>query len=86
MLTPRSELASGVLAGRLYALGGFSAIGRANTVEAYDPSTNAWATMAPMPHPRFAFAAGATGRTLFAVDGCCDRNNHEVRTLFALTP
>jgi N-acetylneuraminic acid mutarotase len=51
--------------GRIFAIGGFtgngSAIAPLNTVEAYSPSTNSWATMASMPTGRGGVAA-ALGR------------------------
>jgi N-acetylneuraminic acid mutarotase len=86
MPTARWELASGVVGGKLYALGGFTSTRVTDIVEAYDPSTNTWATKASMPHPRFAFGVSVAGGALYAVDGCCDRGSHEVRTLWAFNP
>ena len=36
---------------------------------AYDPSTQTWATRAPMPTPRSHFAAAAAGGYLYAIGG-----------------
>src|SRR3954471_9381403 len=60
---PRQEMAVAELNGRIYAIGGFRAGStRANTVEAYDPTSDSWQTMAPLPiglnHPLAATAGG----------------------------
>jgi N-acetylneuraminic acid mutarotase len=71
MPTPRSALAVGVVNGILYALGGsrspYGMIGVdfLNTVEAYDPSKNAWTTTASIPVMRDSFAAGVITKTLY---------------------
>jgi N-acetylneuraminic acid mutarotase len=71
MPTARIGLAAGVINGRLYAVGGccdynFNVL---NTVEAYNPSTNAWATKASMPTAREDLAAGVVKGRLYAVGG-----------------
>src|SRR5207249_2121084 len=58
--------------GRIYAIGGFNYFGlnngvdavALNTVEAYNPASNSWSTLAPMPTARgyLAAVAGADGR------------------------
>jgi N-acetylneuraminic acid mutarotase len=55
----QSELAATVLDGKLYALGGF---GDPTGFKRYDPATNTWATLPPMPAGRDHLAA-------FAIDG-----------------
>jgi N-acetylneuraminic acid mutarotase len=62
---------------RIYAIGGRddSKSGNGlNTVEAYDPATDTWAAMAPMPTHRHALAAtrGPDGR-IYAIGGTNDR-------------
>jgi N-acetylneuraminic acid mutarotase len=69
--TPRGYLGFAAAAGRLYAFGGESGGIAVNTVEAFDPSTGAWATPAPASmaaaRSRFGFAS-FEGR-LFAFGG-----------------
>jgi hypothetical protein len=76
MPTARTDLAAATGPdGRVYAIGGnhggpdntFNPVG---TVEAYDPSTNTWSTVAPMPTARNALAAvvGPDGR-IYAMGG-----------------
>jgi kelch-like protein 18 len=71
MPTPRAVLAAATGAdGRIYAMGGWSAGGPLNTVEAYSPSTNSWTSVASMPTGRqsLAAAAGTDGR-IYAMGG-----------------
>ena len=37
--------------------------------EAYDPKTNAWTTLAPMPHGRHGFGGAAIGGDVYFVGG-----------------
>jgi N-acetylneuraminic acid mutarotase len=58
----------------IYTIGGRAFRGpneNLGTVEAYDPASDTWAAMAPMPTPRHAFTAtlGPDGR-IYAVGGC----------------
>ena len=70
MPTARSSLAAGVVAGKLYALGGFdSDINAFDTVEVYDPATDTWAAVAPMPTARGGLAAGVVAGKLYALGG-----------------
>jgi N-acetylneuraminic acid mutarotase len=59
--------------GRIYAIGGAlggPGVGDTNSVEAYTPGTNSWATVASMPTARAGFAAatGPDGR-IYAIGG-----------------
>jgi N-acetylneuraminic acid mutarotase len=85
MSTPRWEFASGVISGKIYALGGITVNMKFKSVEAYDPATNTWTPKAPMPDFRWELAAGVAGRTLYAVDGCCAGNSY-AKTLWAFNP
>ncbi|MBI1357374.1 MAG: hypothetical protein GC160_23785 [Acidobacteria bacterium] len=50
--TARSELASGLVDGRIVAFGGVAGAGAVAAVEEYDPVANQWRSLAPMPRPR----------------------------------
>jgi len=63
MPTARQELATAVLDGKIYAIGGYDSSGTpTNIVEVYDPTTNTWASAHPIPvalhHNSAAVAAG----------------------------
>jgi hypothetical protein len=59
-----------VINGKLYVVGGTSGnVTAFTTLEAYDPSTDAWTTHAPMLTPRFALGAGEVNGILYAVSG-----------------
>jgi N-acetylneuraminic acid mutarotase len=68
---PTARAALGVTSGldaRIYAIGGRHPV--ADTVEAYDPSTNMWAARAPMPTPRDSLAVvTANDGTIYAIGG-----------------
>lgn len=83
MLTPRGALAVAVLDGKIHAIGGNAAQaglpahehGRAQedlsvaTHEVYDPTTNAWTRLAPMPTPRNHLGAATLAGRIHAVGG-----------------
>ncbi len=63
MPTARQELATAVLDGNIFVIGGYDTAGRStNTVEVYHPATNTWTTAQPIPvsnnHNSAAVAAG----------------------------
>jgi len=69
----RSALGAGVYGGRIYVAGGeyqdphMMATFRA--VEAYDPASNTWTEMPPMPVSRHGLAVGVIGNRLHVVSG-----------------
>jgi N-acetylneuraminic acid mutarotase len=73
MPTARSAIGAGVYDGRIYVAGGeyqdprMMATFRA--VEAYDPATNTWSEMPPMPVSRHGLAVGVIGNRLHVVSG-----------------
>ena len=71
MDTPRMGLAAATGSdGTIYALGGNNRDStHLDTVEAYDPSTNTWSPIAPMPTARRDLAAAASGSRIFAIGG-----------------
>ena len=74
---PRRRMAFGigVVAGKIYAIGGTvidiqpGAPWRVDLVEAYDPATDTWAKRADMPTRRRAVKAAVIGDTLYAIGG-----------------
>ena len=76
----------GVIAGKLYTVGGADVAGAVvPTVEAYNPSTNGWATRAPMPTARFDLDVTPMGGLLYAVGGV-DASDATLATVEAYTP
>jgi N-acetylneuraminic acid mutarotase len=72
------------LNGRLYAIGGSnSAAIPLNTVQAYDPATNAWSTKAPLPVARQNGNGAATLGSTIYVAGGSDATGMPTRTLYA---
>jgi N-acetylneuraminic acid mutarotase len=84
MLTPRGALAVAVAGGRIHAIGGNAAEGAGlaphdhgapredNSVathEVYDPATDTWTRLAPMPTPRNHLGAATVGGKIQAVGG-----------------
>jgi hypothetical protein len=76
----------------LYAVGGFSSTGTIGTVEAYNPVTNAWSTLAPLPTARGDLAAaaapcppGQSGACVYALGGD-DSGANIVNTVEAYNP
>ncbi len=62
MPTPRSGIGVAVLNGRMHVLGGEAylndLVGTYRTHEAFDPKTNSWQRLPPMPTPRHGLAVG----------------------------
>ncbi len=73
MPTPRSGVGTAVLNGRLHVLGGEAylndLVGTYRTHEAFDPKTNSWQRLPPMPTPRHGLAVGEIGGKIYAVSG-----------------
>jgi N-acetylneuraminic acid mutarotase len=74
MPTARSGLASAVVGGNIYAVGGLNyAINTTNgwlaTVEAYNPANDGWVARAAMPTARFDLAAAAVNGIVYAAGG-----------------
>lgn len=71
MPTARAALAASRGAdGRIYAVGGMSDAGVAlGTLEAFDPRTNTWQVLTPMPTPRHSLAVVVAGDGIYAIGG-----------------
>ena len=73
MPTPRSGGGWGTDGRRIYVAGGEvttkQLVGAFRAVEAYDPASNSWATLPPMPMPRHGVAAAVVGNRFHLVSG-----------------
>jgi N-acetylneuraminic acid mutarotase len=73
MPTPRSGIGVAVLNGRMHVLGGEAylndLVGTYRTHEAFDPKTNGWQRLPPMPTPRHGLAVGEIAGKMYAVSG-----------------
>ena len=73
MPTPRSGIGVAVLNGRMHVLGGEAylndLVGTYRTHEAFDPKTNTWQRLPPMPTPRHGLAVAEIGGKMYAVSG-----------------
>ncbi len=72
MPTSRYDLASGMIGGKLYVVGGAIAEGPGAYLtknEEYDPAADNWSTKAPMPSARARLIVGVIGGRLYAVGG-----------------
>jgi N-acetylneuraminic acid mutarotase len=71
--TARSGVGVAVLNGRLHVLGGEAylneLVGTYKTHEAFDPKSNSWQRLPPMPTPRHGVAVGEIGGRIYAVSG-----------------
>ncbi len=71
MPTSRQHLASTVVSGKLYAIGGRTA-GKSSNLgnnEAYDPTANSWSELAPMPTKRGGIAAAGVNGNIYVFGG-----------------
>jgi len=89
MPTARACPAVEVLNGKLYVIGGYNLVdGNAtalNTVEVYDPETDSWTTLTPMPTARSNDASGAVNGVIYVAGGY-DFLGNIFDTLEAFTP
>ncbi|MBI1930154.1 hypothetical protein HYR99_38625 [Candidatus Poribacteria bacterium] len=69
MPTPRWDLSTSVVNGKIYAIGGAGHDGFLGTVEEYDPATNAWTIKADMPTPRDRLSTSVVNGKIYAIGG-----------------
>ena len=62
-------MATAVLAGRIFLFGGEETARVFAENEVYDPTTDSWTTMAPMPTPRHGTGAATVGDTIYIPGG-----------------
>jgi N-acetylneuraminic acid mutarotase len=68
MPTGRSGIGAGVVGGRLYVFGGEIPAIHAE-IEAYDPASDTWEQLAPMPTPKHGIWASVFGNTFHLPGG-----------------
>ncbi len=67
MPTPRCEMTSAVVNGKIYVIGGR---GGSNVIEEYDPATDTWRTgLTPMPTPRYGMASAVVNGRIYVIGG-----------------
>lgn len=69
LLTARANFGVAKANGKIYALGGWDDTILFDTVEEYDPITNAWSTKANMPTARCAFGTAEYNGKIYAIGG-----------------
>jgi N-acetylneuraminic acid mutarotase len=69
MPTARGALGAVALDGKVFAVGGVGADGNTGALEVFDPETNRWSPLSPMPTPRDHIAAGHVAGHLIVVGG-----------------
>ena len=80
MPTKRGALAAAVIDGKIYVVGGahrkiFSLVNTA-ALEVYDPASDSWKKLAPVPTPRDHLAASSLDGKLYAIGGRVDVDYH----------
>jgi N-acetylneuraminic acid mutarotase len=68
MPTPRSQLASGAVNGRIYAISGISG-GDKRTAEIYDPAVDEWQTGPSFPRPQHDHTAVSVADRIYVLGG-----------------
>jgi subtilisin family serine protease len=83
---PRRELASAVVGGLIYAVGGITASGTSAQVTAYNPRTNTWSSKASLPSPRQSADGAALLGSLLYLPGGMNASDVLTKTLYAYNP
>jgi hypothetical protein len=69
MSVPRNHCTGGVVNGKFYVVGGRGASNSATALEVYNPSSNTWSPLAPMPTGRSGIAAAVVNNELWVFGG-----------------
>lgn len=72
MPTPRSEIAAAVSEGKIFVVGGINHTGSKRSFESYDPKTNHWDALAPLPCKLNHCGVAAWGSRIFVSGGFHD--------------
>ena len=90
--TPRGGFATAVLGDEIFTIGGEGGGKAYDEVEAYNPTTNTWRTLAPMPTARHGIQAAVCNVGVYIAAGGAEQaggaptNDHEVLSLGSLEP
>ena len=75
MPSARQEISTAVLNGKIYVIAGFDAAGNSTaTVEVFDPVTNTWSSVAPIPIVNNHNNAAVAGGNLYTFGGVSNQN------------
>jgi len=84
---PRQETGVAALDGKIYVIGGFNLAGViVPTVEAYDPASRAWSTVAPFPRPVHHANTAAVGGKIYVVGALIDATFRAIGDVYAYDP
>ena len=87
VITPRQEVAVAAANGKIYLIGGFGAGGVVlSSVEEYDPATNSWRFVAPLPHGVHHTAAAVIGSSVYVVGGYGSIDFDPLSTVYRYDP
>lgn len=88
--TPRAALAAVEHDGRVYAIGGYvqsaGATHPSSAFEVYEPATNGWQALAPMPTPRSQLGAAVVDGRIYAIGGIGEYNTQPLNTVEVFDP
>ncbi len=82
----RRELASAVVGGLIYAVGGITTSGTSAQVTAYNPRSNTWSSKASLPSPRQSADGAAVLGGLLYLPGGMNASDVLTKTLYAYNP
>jgi len=84
---PRQETGVAALDGKVYVVGGLtSATSTVATVEAYDPATNTWSSVAPLPNALHHANTAAVNGKLYVVGALADLTFRAIGNVYAYDP
>jgi N-acetylneuraminic acid mutarotase len=69
MNVPRNHTTGGAIGGKFYVVGGRPGAEAASALEVYDPETNTWTILSPMPTGRSGIGAGVVNDKLYVFGG-----------------
>ena len=82
---PRGYAGCAELDGKIYVIGGWDGHAELSRVDRYDPATNTWDTVAPLPWPRWGLAGCAWAGAVYAMGGYSTVIGYQ-RTVARFTP
>ena len=88
MPTPRAGFSTGVVDGKIYAIGGTldSDLVGLSGVEEYNPATDTWTKKADMPTPRSSFSTSVVDRRVYVIGGIPGKKSGGLSTVEVYNP